>query len=74
MLLVSCNAQGWSLSLPVEAAEVQQALVTTRLLRAGDVLQPGDVRLAAVNNRSLLSQGLRDESGVIVRRSGGCAN
>ncbi|SCK07157.1 flagellar basal body P-ring formation chaperone FlgA [Vogesella sp. LIG4] len=65
MLLVSCNSQGWSLSLQVEAAEVQLVLVTTRLVRAGDVLQPGDVRLAAVNNRSLLSQGLRDESAVV---------
>lgn len=64
-LLVSCPALGWSLSLPVDATELQQVLVTTRLIRAGEVLQAGDVRFAAISNRAQLRQGLTDESLVI---------
>ncbi|WP_174873280.1 flagellar basal body P-ring formation chaperone FlgA [Vogesella oryzae] len=69
---LSCVDQGWSLNLPVVARELQLVLVTTRLLRAGDIVQADDVRLAAVNNRSQLSQGIRDQKlvlGQMVRTS-----
>lgn len=69
-VLLSCAEQGWSLSLPVLASELQLVLVTTRLLRAGEVLQPDDLRLAPVNNRSQLNQGIRDQKlllGLMVR-------
>ncbi|MFC3530633.1 flagellar basal body P-ring formation chaperone FlgA [Vogesella facilis] len=61
-VLLTCAAQGWSLSLPVLASELQLVLVTTRLMRAGEVLQADDIKLAPVNNRSQLSQGIRDQT------------
>lgn len=58
-LEVSCAAAGWTLRLPVTASELPVAVVTTRLVRSGEVLQAADVRLAAIN-RNQTSQGLRD--------------
>lgn len=60
-VLLTCVEQGWSLSLPVLASELQMVLVTTRLMRAGEVLQADDIKLAPVNNRSQLNQGIRDQ-------------
>lgn len=64
-VLLSCPTLGWSLSLPLDATELQQVLVTTRLIRAGEVLQAGDIRFAGISNRAQLRQGLTDERLVI---------
>ncbi len=63
---VSCAASGWTLRLTVQASELPMALVTTRLVRSGEVLQAEDVRLAAIN-RNQVSQGLRDPQQVLGR-------
>ncbi len=65
-LEVSCAASGWTLRLPVQASELPMALVTTRLVRSGEVLQAADVRLAAIN-RNQVAQGLRDPQQVLGR-------
>jgi flagella basal body P-ring formation protein FlgA len=65
-LEVSCAASGWILRLPVLASELPMALVTTRLVRSGEVLQAADVRLAAIN-RNQASQGLRNPEQVLGR-------
>ncbi len=63
---VSCATSGWTLRLPVLASELPLALVTTRLVRSGEILQSGDIRLAAIN-RNQVSQGLRDPQQVLGR-------
>ncbi|WP_083460513.1 flagellar basal body P-ring formation chaperone FlgA [Gulbenkiania mobilis] len=59
-VLVSCPDKGWSLRLPVTVVRKQMGLVTTRAVRAGEVLRAEDVRLAEVPNpalaRNVLSQ------------------
>lgn len=56
---VSCQDLGWSLRLPVQASELPVAVVTTRLIRRGEVLGAADVKLAPIA-RNQQSQGLRD--------------
>jgi flagella basal body P-ring formation protein FlgA len=65
-LEVNCTALGWSLRLPVQASELPVAVVTTRLLRHGEVVQAADIKLSPIN-RNQQTQGLRDAQQVLGR-------
>ena len=64
-LELACAAQGWRILLPVIASQLSVGYVTTRQLRAGEVLQPGDIKLMPVINRALALQAVRDPALIV---------
>lgn len=64
-LELACAAQGWRILLPVTASQLSVGYVTTRQLRAGEVLQTGDIKLMPVSNRALALQAVRDPALIV---------
>lgn len=64
-LELACAAQGWRILLPVTASQLSVGYVTTRQLRAGEVLQEGDIKLMPVSNRALALQAVRDPALIV---------
>lgn len=64
-LELACAAQGWRILLPVTASQLSVGYVTTRQLRAGEVLQAGDIKLMPVSNRALALQAVRDPALIV---------
>ncbi len=64
-LELACAAQGWRILLPVTASQLSVGYVTTRQLRAGEVLQVGDIKLMPVSNRALALQAVRDPALIV---------
>lgn len=62
---VSCAAMGWKVQMPLTASERVMAYYSVRQIRAGEILQAGDVRLLPVDNRSLAVQAIRDEALIV---------
>lgn len=63
---LNCPALGWSWRLPLQASQLPVAIVTTRLLRNGEILQAEDVKLAPLA-RNQSTTGLRDLQQVLGR-------
>lgn len=64
-LELTCAGQGWRILLPVTASQLSVGYVTTRQLRAGEVLQEGDIKLMPVSNRALALQAVRDPALIV---------
>lgn len=62
---LSCGEQGWRVLIPVTATANSTGYAATRQLRAGTVVQAGDIKLIHINNRSLALQAVRDPSLIV---------